>query len=72
VLVALLVGGIEVLGLVGRRVDANGGFWSGIASLNANAGRVGLAVILVLAAAWAAGALVSRRRGAARLNLAGD
>jgi high-affinity nickel-transport protein len=72
VLVALLVGGIEVLGLVGRRVDANGGFWSGIASLNANAGRVGLAVVLVLAAAWAAGALVSRRRGAARLNLAGD
>jgi high-affinity nickel-transport protein len=72
VLVALFVGGIEVLGLVGRRAGGAGGFWTGVATLNANAGRMGVSVVLLLLAAWAGAALLYRRRDAATLDLAGD
>jgi len=63
VIVALLVGAIEVLGLVGERMDSHTGFWNGVASLNASAGAIGLAVIAVLLLSWGAAAAVYRLRG---------
>jgi len=63
VVVALVVGGIEVLGLMGRRMGVHAGLWNGIASLNASAGAVGAAVILLLLLSWGSAAAVYRYRG---------
>jgi len=52
VIVALLVGGIEALGLVGERLHATGDFWSAIAALNRNFGSIGYLIIAVFVASW--------------------
>jgi nickel/cobalt transporter (NiCoT) family protein len=52
VIVALLVGGIEALGLVGERMHATGRFWSGISALNRNFGSIGYLIIAVFIASW--------------------
>jgi len=64
--IAVLVGAIEVLGLVGAHMDARAGFWSGVASLNASAGAIGAAVIAMLLVSWGAAAAVLRLRGQRR------
>jgi high-affinity nickel-transport protein len=52
VIVALLVGGIEALGLVGERLHARGDFWSAIEALNRNFGSIGYLIIAVFVASW--------------------
>jgi len=52
VIVALLVGGIEALGLVGERLHAMGAFWNAIAALNRNFGSIGYLIIAVFVASW--------------------
>lgn len=52
VIVALLVGGIEALGLVRERVHATGAFWDAIAALNRNFGSIGYLIIAVFVASW--------------------
>ena len=52
VIVALLVGGIEALGLVGERLHATGDFWGAIAALNRNFGSIGYLIIAVFVASW--------------------
>jgi nickel/cobalt transporter (NiCoT) family protein len=52
VIVALLVGGIEALGLVGERLHAMGAFWNAIAALNRNFGSIGYLIISVFVASW--------------------
>ncbi|KAE8755812.1 HoxN/HupN/NixA family nickel/cobalt transporter [Paraburkholderia madseniana] len=52
VLVALLVGGIEGLGLLADRLHLNGGFWQAVGSLNENFGMIGYAIIGVFLASW--------------------
>lgn len=53
VVVAVLVGGIEALGLVGERFSLSGGFWNIIAMLNNNFNSIGFLIIGVFLAAWA-------------------
>jgi len=53
VLVAVLVGGIEVLGLIGDKLKTHGPMWEKIGALNNNFGAIGFAVIGVFAASWA-------------------
>jgi nickel/cobalt transporter (NiCoT) family protein len=60
VIVALLVGGIEALGLVGARLHATGVFWSGIATLNGNFGSIGYLIIAVFIASWLFAAAIYR------------
>ena len=60
VLVALLVGGIEVLGLVGDQLKAHGVFWGTIGSLNENFGMVGFAIIGVFVVSWAVSIVIYR------------
>jgi high-affinity nickel-transport protein len=60
VLVALLIGGIEVLGLIGDQLKVHGPLWSLIASLNDNFGLVGFAIIGVFVASWAVSLLLYR------------
>jgi len=52
VLVAFLIGGLEVLNLVGDRFGLTGGFWRAIGALNDNFGTLGYALVGVFALAW--------------------
>jgi high-affinity nickel-transport protein len=52
VLVALVVGGIETLGLLGEHFHFTGWFWSGVAKLNNNFGVLGYFIVGLFAASW--------------------
>jgi len=52
VVVALLVGGIETLGLVGGKLHLGGPFWEGVATLNDNFGSIGYLIIGVFVLSW--------------------
>jgi high-affinity nickel-transport protein len=68
VLVAVLIGGIEVLGLVGEHFALAGPFWDGIGALNDGSGTLGYLIIALFAASWLVAALIYRLRGYARLE----
>lgn len=63
VLVALLVGGIEALGLVGEKLALQGGFWAFIGGLNDHFGTVGYAIIGIFVMSWLISILVYRLNG---------
>jgi high-affinity nickel-transport protein len=69
VVVAVLVGGIEALGLVQGRFNLSGPFWDGIASLNDNFGTIGYLIVGIFIAAWIISAVVYRANGYDRLEL---
>jgi high-affinity nickel-transport protein len=52
VLVALLVGGIEVLGLIGGQFKIHGAIWDLIGLLNGNFGVIGLVIIGIFVVSW--------------------
>jgi len=52
VVVALLVGAVELLGLVAGRLGLNGPAWRAIGAVNANFGLLGYVIIGVFAAIW--------------------
>jgi high-affinity nickel-transport protein len=53
VVVALAVGGIEALGLMGNRLHLDGVFWQFIGHLNDNFGMLGYAIIGIFVLSWA-------------------
>jgi high-affinity nickel-transport protein len=63
VLVALLVGGIEALGLIGGQFGLKGLFWNGIGKLNDNFGAIGFLIIGIFVVSWIASAIIYRARG---------
>jgi high-affinity nickel-transport protein len=60
VVVAVLIGGIEGLGLIGDRMGLEGWFWDGIGALNDNFGSLGFIIIGVFIFAWIASLLFYR------------
>jgi high-affinity nickel-transport protein len=52
VIVALVVGGIQALGLIGRKLDLTGTFWQTIEALNENFGAIGYLIVAIFLAAW--------------------
>jgi high-affinity nickel-transport protein len=52
VLVALVVGGIEGLGLLADQLHLSGGFWKTVGALNDNFGTLGYAIIGLFLAGW--------------------
>jgi high-affinity nickel-transport protein len=60
VLVALLVGGIEVLGLIGNHFKIQGAIWDLVGSLNNNFGTIGFVIIGVFVLSWTASILIYR------------
>jgi nickel/cobalt transporter (NiCoT) family protein len=60
VIVAVLIGGIEGLGLIGDRLGLEGRFWDGIGALNENFNGLGFAIIGVFVFAWVASLIVYR------------
>jgi high-affinity nickel-transport protein len=63
VVVALVVGCIEVLGIVQSQFALGGAFWSGIAGIGENFGMLGFAIIGIFVGAWGISTLVYHLRG---------
>ena len=59
-LVALLVGGIETLGLVGTEFNLGGGFWNAVGAVNDRFGTVGYTIIGIFALSWLISLVVYR------------
>ncbi len=70
VVVAMIVGGVEALGLIADRLGLEGGLWSAVASLNENFGVLGYLIIGIFAASWMVALLLYRLKGYDRLELA--
>jgi high-affinity nickel-transport protein len=62
VLVALLIGGIEALGLVAEQFRLQGPFWRLIDALNDNFGSLGYLIIAIFVASWLVSMAVYRLR----------
>jgi high-affinity nickel-transport protein len=71
VLVAVLIGGIEALGLVADRLSLSGPFWSAIGALNDNFGSLGYLIIAIFLASWLISIAIYRLRRFDRLEPAG-
>jgi high-affinity nickel-transport protein len=69
VVVAVLVGGIEALGLVAEQFGFDGGFWDAIGALNDNFGAIGYLIIGIFVLSWVVSAAIYRIRGYDRLEL---
>lgn len=61
VAVALLIGGIEALGLIADRLGLTGGVWSLVDGVNASLANVGFAVMALFAIAWLVSVVLYRR-----------
>nr|WP_321983545.1 HoxN/HupN/NixA family nickel/cobalt transporter [uncultured Lichenicoccus sp.] len=61
-IVALLIGGIETLGLVGQELDLHGWFWEKMSALNENFGTLGYAIIGIFALAWLISTILYRMK----------
>jgi nickel/cobalt transporter (NiCoT) family protein len=60
VVVAVGVGGIETLGLIGRELHLHGRLWTAVSTLNEHFGVVGLATIGLFIGGWALAVLLYR------------
>jgi high-affinity nickel-transport protein len=63
VVVAVLIGGIEALGLLGGQFELKGAFWGGIGALNDNFNALGFAIIGLFIAAWVGSVVIYRYKG---------
>jgi len=63
VLVALIVGGIEALGLIADQFALEGGFWRAVGALNDGFGTLGYLIIGVFAASWLVSVAIYRLKG---------
>ena len=67
VLVALLIGGIEALGLLADQLGLEGGVWAVVSSMNDDIANLGFGVIGVFILAWGFSAVVYRWKNYDRL-----
>jgi nickel/cobalt transporter (NiCoT) family protein len=72
VVVALLVGGIEALGLIGDKLALQGGVWDLAGSLSDEFGLLGYIIIGVFAGSWLVSTLVYRLKRYGEIELAGQ
>jgi high-affinity nickel-transport protein len=69
VVVAVVIGGVEALGLAGGQFRLAGPFWDSIAALNENFGLIGYLIIAIFAVSWVAAAVIYRLRGYDQLEI---
>ena len=69
VVVAVVVGGIEALGLAGDQFGLSGPFWKAIAALNDHFGMIGYLIIAIFVVSWIAAAVIYRMRGHDQLEI---
>lgn len=70
VIVALFIGGVEALGLIGEQLNLTGSFWQMIDSLNDHLGNLGFWVVGIFVLCWLASVMNYRLRGYNKLELA--
>jgi nickel/cobalt transporter (NiCoT) family protein len=70
VVIALLVGGVEALGLLTEQLHLSGAFWGAIARLNGNFGTLGFIIVAVFIFAWVVSVIIYRYKGYEQLELA--
>jgi nickel/cobalt transporter (NiCoT) family protein len=65
VIVAVVVGGLEVLNLIGDHfgLTDGGGFWGAIGSINDNFGLLGTIIVGIFVLSWLVSFLIYRARG---------
>ena len=68
VLVALLIGGVEALGLLSGQLALTGPFWDAVGNMNGNFGYLGFAVVGIFVVCWAASTIIYRWRRYDRLD----
>ncbi|KMO34216.1 nickel transporter [Methylobacterium variabile] len=66
--IALFIGGVEALGLIGDKLGLEGGLWRVVGTLNDNLGEAGFAVVGIFVVAWIASVIVYRAKGYDRLE----
>jgi nickel/cobalt transporter (NiCoT) family protein len=60
VVVAVLIGGIETLGLISNQIHPQGAFWTLVSDLNDNFGALGYGIVALFVASWAISFLIYR------------
>ncbi len=60
VIVALVIGGVEALGLIGDKLGLDGSLWRWIGALNENFGALGYLIIGIFLACWLISAVIYR------------
>jgi high-affinity nickel-transport protein len=68
VIVAVVIGGIEALGLIGDKLQLSGVFWDGIGALNDHFNTLGFVIIGVFLASWLISVGIYYARGFDRLD----
>src|ERR1700737_1567361 len=68
-LVALVIGGIETLGLLARHFGLEGRYWSWISRLNENFGALGYGIVVLFIASWIVSMIVAGANGYGRANV---
>jgi high-affinity nickel-transport protein len=63
VVVAVIIGGIETLGLIASKFGLSGGVWDAVTGLNDSFGMLGYLIIGVFAACWLASIAIYRFKG---------
>ena len=69
VAVALVIGGIEALGLISDKLGLAGGFWDGVGALNDNFNNLGFVIIGLFFAAWAISFAIYKAKGLDRVEV---
>jgi len=69
VLVAVIVGGIEALGLIGDQLGLSGGLWHLVGILSDNFGMIGYLIIAIFILSWLISILIYRLKGYDRLEV---
>ncbi|WP_439865007.1 HoxN/HupN/NixA family nickel/cobalt transporter [Pseudomonas antarctica] len=69
VVVAVIIGSIEALGLISDQLALKGDFWGFIGSLNDSFGMLGYIIIGIFVASWAASVLLYRLKGFDRVEV---
>ena len=67
VIVALFIGSVEALGLIGDQFRLDGAFWSAISRLNDNLTAFGVIVVGIFVASWLISGLIYRVKGYGQL-----
>ncbi len=72
VIVAVVVGGLEVLNLIGGQLGltSGGGFWGAIGAINANFGILGYIIVGIFALSWLISFLIYRAKGYDEIEVA--
>ncbi|CAN5876415.1 HoxN/HupN/NixA family nickel/cobalt transporter [soil metagenome] len=70
VVVAFVIGSIEVLGLLADRLELSGGFWNAVGGLNDNLNELGFIIIGIFIVAWIGSILVYRYSGLDKVEVA--